>query len=479
LLASAGDLIIFEVGKATPVQVGCPIYGVLNGTACFNPWPLYLETNGAVDEYTVELVGVYRFKSMAVDDTVQSIPRLQEIILDPPVEGVLNHGVNYSVEDVGDVRGIVFEDGLYSAEKLPPKILWAEVTFLDNKKLIADNFGDAVGLSLETFSQRTDNLDYLAAVSGVWYSFMGGPTLYRVRTGIHILLGLPFAEVAGTIEEINYTFNLEKSRILLRERDNPNLVRVYYVPRNLFWEGDGESIIAINPETGVEYAAGDTVERFAPLSKGLTVIDDISNPNWWISFFNQLGINEVEKFVRFFIQADADLINPSNFIFAMEFVQKIKPGITKPFWNLLKRVEPDYISVTDNVENTPILHLYDDPATMGANGKGGSFRYDDVDGAGEANWVSDGPIGDKAALAFDNRRLYPTDEVSLSMFAYHPGGYFTSDWVAAFDGGGGTDVVPLSGPIPALPGPPYGPVISLSFDTTYPAGYYARIKSSI
>lgn len=483
-LVSSGDVLILEVRQPNSHQiyeVQCEIEGVRNKQIGFNPRALYEFVAGAIDDYEVVLKGVKRVNAIPVNDLVAKIPRLQEIILDPPE--VLTCNLDYSIATNSDnIQGIFFKEDLFSFDNQPPDQLWAEQTFFDNKPMIENNFGRAVDFTVEQWEKYTSDLDYLSAVRGLWYAFYNGPSLYNIRLGTQILLGLPFSEVTGTIEDINPTYSASKIRVLIRDQANTTIVRSYLIPRNVAWEADGESMIEINPDTGVEYEAGDTINQYSPLSKGVVISDYVSDPEWWLGYNNQGVFLEINKFFHFLAMADVDVFNITNLVFAMDFVRKIKPHYTYPIWVALKRLPPDTISITDNIEMSGYLHLVDDPACKGSEGTGGSYRFDDTDESGNMHWAFDGsPLGgsSKQEFLYDKRRLCPEESVVGIITAYHSGGVFPFDWIWAFDNGGGNDVIPLSGPLGSPPpsGGPYGSLVGvIKFDTSYSAGYYTRGK---
>jgi hypothetical protein len=489
-LVRAGDIARFEVretGASSAQEILCRVTGARGDRLGFDPRPIYEVVGGNLTAYEVVLLDVRRVSSIALDDLVVRIPRLQEIIVDPPRVWSLNKEYTISTNSDG-VRALDFEEGTFSFDNPPPDNLWAEITYLDNRQMIEDNFGLAVDFKVENLETQSEDLDYLSAVRGLWYAFFNGPSLWNVRIGTQILLGLPFAEVEGTIEDINLTYNATTIRMLIRDRVDSTVVRSYFIPRNRVWEGDGESMVAINPETGVEYVAGDDVEQFYPLSKGVEILDWIKDPEWWSGFYGQGLLLELDKYFRFMVRADIDVFSIANLVFAIDFVKKIKPHYTYPAFVILKRLPPDQIDVTDSMTFHGTLWLVDDPAAAQCiidQGTGGSYRFDDTNESGVYNWAFDGvpnvPTAPSAKPEFlyDKRRLCPREYVLGIMVAEHLGGYFPFDWIWAFDDGPGTDAPPLSGPLGAPPpsGGPYGPLVgTIQFDTTYPAGWYTRGK---
>jgi len=488
-LVTVGDILILEVraSAADPsTKVLCEVLGVRNKKIGFDARPLFEATGGSISSYDVALHGVQRVSSIPVNELVERIPRLQEIILDPPE--FLSENRDYTISTNSDgVRGIHFREDLYSFDDPPPDILWAEQTFLDNKPMIEDNYGKPIGFLIEHMEESSDDLDYLSAVRGLWYAFFNGPSLWSVRVGIQILLGLPFAEVDGVVTDINETYNANYIRMLIQDSADDAVVRSYFIPRNANFEEDGVSMIADNPSTGEPYQVGDTVDQFSPLSQGVELLDWINDPDWWLGYHGQGVFLEVDKFFRFLVRADIDVFSIANLVLAIDFVKKIKPSYTFPMWVVFKRVPGDTISVTDPdiLEKLGTLYLYDHPACakqITDQGSGGAYRFDDTDESGNYNWAFDGvPHGGSAKPEFlyDKKALCPDMEITGILSAYWAGGVFPFDWLWAFDDGGGGDVVPLSGPLGSPPpsGGPYGtPVGTIQFDTPYSAGWYTRGK---
>jgi len=500
-LVAPGDICILELRKTGTFdqeKILCRVTGAREQVLGFDPRPLYEATAGDIDSYEVALFGVQRCSSIPVDELVNKIPRLQEIILDPPEFLTENRDYTISTNEE-EVRGIHFKSGFYSFDNPPPDIFWAEATWLDNKQMIEDNFGKPAGFLVEHLDQvtalddgRSEDLDYLSAVRGLWYAFYNGPSLWSVRVGIQILLGLPFAEVDGIVTDINETFTATQIRVLIQDASDSTVTRSYFIPRNANFEEDGISMIADNPLTTLPYAIGDTIDQFSPLSKGVELLDYINDPTWWAGYQGQGVRLEVDKFFRFLCRADIDVFNIANLVFAIDFVKRIKPHYTYPMWVIFKRLPGDTISVTDPdiLEMLGTLHLYDHPACakqITDQGTGGAYRFDDTDESGNPNWSFDGPEvggpipgGAQPKFLYDRKELCPEMRIVGVMSADFPGGYFPFDWLWAFDDGGGMDDVPLSGPLPAAPpsGGPYGPLVGvIEFDKPdYPPGWYTRSK---
>ncbi len=465
-----GDIAIFEVretGYHENEEVRCEVLAAKGSVLGFNPRALLEAMSGSVADFDITYMGVLRTRNIPVDKLVTRIPQLQEVILDPPA--VFKENAEYQLStDAAGVRAIRFVAGTFSLDNPPPQDLWAEISYIDNSPAIEGNFGRGVGLTKESFDARTDNLDYLSAVQGLWFSFFHGPSLYNVKLGSQILLGLPFAEERGKIKEIDSMFSAKAMRLLIQDVHDKEVTRSYLVPRNVVWESDGETMLADNPLTGKPYVVGDTVNQFAPISKGVEIKDWVSDPGWWRGWYHQASMLEVDKFFTFLARADVDVFSVTNLIFASAFIKEIRPEYTKAKVVALKRLPPDEIDVTDALTFWGAMHLFDDPICAA---KQGSFKYDDVNGSGENLWGWDGPPDGDPLFLYDRRRLCPTMYTSVHMWGDHAGGKMPFDWFWAFDDGGGKDEVPLYGPAPYE-----GGVGAVKFDTDYPAGTYHRVK---
>ncbi len=235
---------------------------------------------------------------------------------------------------------------------LPPATLWAEITFLNNNPLIEANFGYLVGFGLDHLAARTDNLDYLSATQGLWYFKWHGRTPYNIRVGSQIILGLPFAEKAGTVVDIQDPFDGTRSRILIQDSDSDLIVRSYFLP----------TVVGIeeNPATGLPYAPGDSITRFAPLSKGVDVVDYISDPEWFKPYVGSGDFYEAQKVHSFGVIVDSDVYNLTNLTFLIDYIRgswardvvQNKPPYTWPLFAVVKRLY-DTIDVADPMQFGP------------------------------------------------------------------------------------------------------------------------------
>lgn len=368
-LVTKGDYVDFEsseqpTGEAdadsTFEIVTCEVLGVspvLVGRAAIDVWPL---GSRPVDpDLQVLLVRALRRTYAPVSSLVVDVPTLQELIIIEDDEATLRRNVDYFLEEVRGSKALRFSSGrtadlgdVWEGER-PPNRLWAEYTYINNNPLIEANFGLAAGLTEEMLAELPTGVDYLSAVRGLWYAFYNGPTMKNLRIGIQILLGLPFAEERGTIEEIRTDFSSTQGRILIRDVDRPEIVRSYNYPKVLDIED--------NPATGATYVAGDTVEQFAPLIEGAEVVDYIKDPEWFEGLINQGIFYEVEKFHRFLVRVEEAAFDLDALLFARDFVLTAKPTYTFPLFFVRLTVDETEVSITDNIQFRPKLYLDDGP----------------------------------------------------------------------------------------------------------------------
>lgn len=464
-LVQPKDLVWFEVQPSTggpPVAVYCEVVGVYEGRVGFDPLPLLEKYAGVPSAWTTAFMGIKYTQSIPVDELVLEVPRLQEIIKNPP--SVLNQNIDYTVGELLGGQAIKFKDGLFSLADPPPDTLWAEVTYLDNNPTIEANFGRLVNLEVADLATRTDDLDYLSAVRGLWWAYFGGPAIERVQTGVQILLGLPFAEAEGVVEDLDLNFSAVEGRLTMRDTADESIVRTYFFPNSVG--------LAVNELTGETIAIGDTVSQFAPLSDGVEVKDYINDPFWMSRYVNQGKRLEINKFFTFLVRADVDTFNLTNLVFAIDFVKKIRPHYTYPMFVMLKVLDPDQINVQDSMTMRVTLSLFDTFCYQ----EEGAYRYDDTDESGNWNHAYDATPPPPRFL-FDTHRLCPDDFVWAHIsFALAGGGAgWPFDTIWAYDDGGGTDILPLSGPDSSPPAP-YGPLVGqIAYDdAAVAAGTYHR-----
>lgn len=460
-LVQAGDLVRFDVKSLSTgvlTTVLCTVVGVHGYKLGFDPAPLLSFYDGNTEDFSTYFVGIKRATRIPVDDLVVGVPRLQATLEEDAAHYVENTA--YQIQVVGEDKFIVFETLLFSLTNPPPDTLWAEVTYLDNRPTIEANFGSLVDFSVEDLLNNTDDIDYLSAVRGLWYAYFGGPSINKVRIGTQILLGLPFAEEKGTVEVITEDFSLSEGRLLLRDVNDDTVVRSYFYSK--------KAGLAINRLTGLTIAVGDVIERFEPLSGGIEILDYVNNPDWITGYISEGFFSEVEKYFKFLFRGDVDTFNPTNIIFAIDFIKKIKPHYTFPLYTFLKKPPTDVIDVTDTVEMSAVMTV-----KTAANNFVGAYRWDDEDGAGLIRHYYDET---PPRFIFDQPIGFPSQYITATLKQDLGTGPWEYDSIWAYDDSGGTDLVPLSGPA-GMPPDPYGPPVGVvEYDATKLAGVYTRVR---
>jgi len=382
-LVTVGDHVYFEVLGIDPDLapaaqeyeiVHTTVLGVCEGVpeeVQVDPTPLgaYLYRP---DEYRVRLAKVVRRRYIPRSELVVDVPTLRDKIVIEDEAEVLRRNLDFYLDtfrDVPCIRFVADVNGLDVWEgETPPDRLWAEYSYLDNSERIEANFGIPVSFTLDDLDTLSSGVDYLSAVRGLWYAYSHSPTLYNLRVGVQILLGLPFAEETGTIEEIRTDFSPNEGRILIRDTANPEIVRSYTFPRDLEMEVDFS--------TGERWTEGDEVPQFAPLVTGAEILDYVNDPDWFVGYLNQGHLREIEKFFRFMLRVDSTVFNLSALIFAHEFVLRVKPKYTYPKLVVLLAAEDSEIDVTDQTEASVTVIVTDVPCD-GSKWLGIGLTWDD------------------------------------------------------------------------------------------------------
>lgn len=276
---------------------------------------------------------------------------------------------------------IRFIDGVFTKTRPAPTRLWSEVTYFDNGEAIEGNFGVLVGVKREDLDRVKSNIPYKSAVAGLMYALSLGPTIANLRLSAQILLGLPFAQYAGIITDIVPGFRKREDgsplfgRILVEGIDqNGNRTgtnNIYFYPhgRQIFDSSENEWIpaipessgIAINPETGEEYAVGDEVAQFATLSKGADVQEYLANPDWFETLTAQGDIAALlRRFHSFQVVLNADLVNSVDIDLVAQFMQKVKAHYVRLTSSLLKSFE-DFVEIEDEMSFSRLAEFFDSP----------------------------------------------------------------------------------------------------------------------
>lgn len=304
--------------------------------------------------YSVFFWGVYRRTYMPIESLIVDIPYLQRIINTPNENEVLRRNVDFFLDTYRGQPCVRFDPTVWVDVPMGQPLiavprLWAEYTYLDNRPTIEANFGIPVDFTLADLAQLPSNVDYLSSVQGLWYAYINGPTLFDIRVGVQILLGLPFAEENGTITEIRADFSPNEGRILVQDTDNTEIVRSYQYPAELELE--------TNPATGLLYVVGDKVVQFAPLVTGVDVRDYIKDPKWFQGYLSQGAFTEIEKYFKFLVRVDSSTFNLSALLFVQSFILQIKPTYTYPLFVVLASLQDTDVSVSDEMDYTAEMNF--------------------------------------------------------------------------------------------------------------------------
>lgn len=392
------DLAVFSVrdlSTGNAIDIHCAVLFAYGKKLAFDPRPLLIKWNGYPDNFETTFVGVLRTQEVPVDDLVVSIPRLQVEVADST--DALEEGKDYAVKKVvqngAEVNAIVFRPGTFTPQDPPSAQYWAEQTHLDNSPAIEANFGHLVPplseRSYVDWKKDFSNLDYLSAVQGLWYAYWGGPSVYRMRVGVQILLGLPFAEEAGTVVEVNDAFSAKEGRLLIQDK-NGTIVRSYFYPH------------AVGPSS---FKVGDTVERFAPLCGGVEILDWVNSPSWGKGFASSASVSSLQRYFKFVLRGNADAFDPLHILFAADFIKHIKPHYTDVV-TVLQKAFTSNIDVEDVMTMKVGMKIVQstDPLVRGA------LRWDDYDGAGRIRHHFD---EDPIQFVWDHAGLSPRQQVTV------------------------------------------------------------------
>ncbi len=260
-----------------------------------------------------------------------------------------------------------FVDGTFSKTSPAPTRLWSEISYLDNGDAIEGNFGVLVGVRREDLERVGSGIPYKSAVAGLMYALSNGPTISNLTLSAQILIGLPFAQNAGVIKEINPGFRKREDgsplygRILIDGRDRFNqptgVTNIYFYPegRQVYdavtdtWSPavPDFSGIAINPDSGSEYTVGDAVTQFAPLSKGVKIEEYLTDPSWIDVLVAQGSLSAIiQKYHAFQVVVNSDLVTSVDVDLVAQFMKRVKAHYVRLISVLLKSLE-DVVEIED------------------------------------------------------------------------------------------------------------------------------------
>ncbi len=327
-----GDVLVAAVTLDIPARTGdvehvVDVFGARSVKTSQLPSDLYASqhTTGAgvvVTSSDQQLVGSllgWSFFDPSSPYRIRAIPRLVDRVRNPTSAWVGGLDVHFSYPTDS---GTVLEFAV-----LPPDRVWAEHVAYD-EHLLSSIYGRNVGIAGDSTAE------YRLRLQGLYYAYFRGPARGAVRTGIHLLLGLPVAEADGVVEELEITYTGLLSRIRVAGRD-------YFFPRTI----------------GTPLLVGAEVRRFQPLCYGVEVVDWTTDPYW---FDRHAGVHELQKYHAFEVRAEAAAPDLEALPFALSFLSGIRESWKTYYVTAVSR-HPDDVSVNDALALKAILSMWDVP----------------------------------------------------------------------------------------------------------------------
>lgn len=214
--------------------------------------------------------------------------------------------------------GFEFEEpGVIRMRELPTRgEMWAPVAKVD-EQLLQKMWAPLT----KSGGNRESSLALERLIQGHFAALMGGPTIFNIRSGLALSMGLPVAERSGVVSEMSEsTDDLGRTvqRKIVVTDENGSLE--YILP--------DETSMLINWTVEV----GAQVKRFQPLTNGVEVLDLDNEPSWPDRFAD---VQDAERFRSFGVILDVSALGPdSDIAEALRFALRIKPNDTKIFIGL-------------------------------------------------------------------------------------------------------------------------------------------------
>jgi hypothetical protein len=218
---------------------------------------------------------------------------------------------------------------------------------------------------------------------------------------------------------------------------------------------------------------GDSVKQFAPLVKGVELLDYVSDESWIDDYTAGGGAPYLQRFFRFLLRVDYGAFNLAALLFVQKFILKVKPTYTYPIFSVLVTMDDTSIDVTDEITFYATFSIYDTP--LSGHNMAGMWDQPEDGYASVTKVPPAGPMGSIWKNSYDCSQLpgpvdwgydkiRPSDELECAMCTtLLVPSLPIVDSVFAWD-------LPVYDPI--APGTP----ISWAYDTVLPAGTYCRDK---
>jgi hypothetical protein len=308
---------VMEIGSLTPDSEHLlDSFGAVSFDSTQLTDALYGSTRDALGKYALGGTWAWSFSDPSSSLRIREIPLLQDKPRNPTATWV--GGVDFHITP--QPEGALFEFPVVPADRV-----WAEYVAYD-ERLLSDIYGANVGVVGDSSE------DYKTRLRGLYYAYFRGPRRADIRTGVHLLLGLPVADLAGTVQELETDYTGLLTRIRVADKD-------YTFPKNI----------------GTELQMGDAVAQFQPLCRGVEVVDWITDPYWWT---RHAGLHELQKYHTFELQAETEAPDLKGLPFALSFIANIAPTWKRPFFSAVTRAADD-IEVGDDIAFRAVLKLWD------------------------------------------------------------------------------------------------------------------------
>jgi hypothetical protein len=251
----------------------------------------------------------------------------------------------------------------FTPQSPAPSTLWAQMVLFDNAKAVEENFGTLVGFTRKIYEDYSlSQISYDAAVRALMYAWANGPTVSNLEIASHIYLSYPVTETLGRIIDIDPDAETLRGQILIEDlrsdgTTGTGLVRAYYYAKS-----ETDSLpefleIAINPRTGEEFAIGDVVPAFTPLTTRVLVEDRLINPEWW----KDLRETALVQYHSWQVVADLATCDSRDLGSLADFLSEIRPIYTKPILIGVVFLR-DEVSSFATISQEGVLRINDTPA---------------------------------------------------------------------------------------------------------------------
>lgn len=194
----------------------------------------------------------YKFK---LAEKLQDVPFIYNRIFEPTT--ILEQNKDYKISGTN----IFFEKNIFDDLEYPgfakrrdgnitTITMWAPTAKVD-KEYVYEYYGRMLNI----YEPSSEN--YKAFIRGIWFYYMNGPTINRIKSAMNIIGGYPVAS--------------EDGEIVLSIRE---ISGIYYVKTTI-------TTYEIENIVDLDVVVGQTLNAFQSLTTAYTVTDYIDDPNWF------------------------------------------------------------------------------------------------------------------------------------------------------------------------------------------------------